>query len=49
MTVGAEVYPDPPAVILIPVTRPALETVAVAVAPVPPPPVNVTDGGKADL
>jgi hypothetical protein len=50
-TVGAAVYPVPPAVTLIdavpeatPVWRMALANVAVAAAPAPPPPVNETVG-----
>ena len=43
VTVGAEVYPVPGLVIVMPVTGPP-ERVAVAVAPDPPPPVIVTVG-----
>ena len=43
VTVGAEVYPDPPLVTLIAVTTP-FTTVALAVAPLPPPPESVTCG-----
>jgi hypothetical protein len=43
LTVGADVYPLPPAVMVTDVTRP-FATVAVAAAPLPPPLVNTTVG-----
>ena len=43
VTVGAEVYPEPPTKPVNPVTIPP-ETVAVALAPVPPPPEKITVG-----
>ncbi len=44
LTVGLEVYPDPPFVSSRAVTLPA--RLAVAVAPVPPPPVKLTAGAE---
>src|SRR3954471_14528880 len=45
MTLGTDVYPEPPAVTVKPVTAPPL-IVAVAVAPEPPPPLIVTTGAE---
>ena len=44
VTVGAEVYPDPP-VILIAMTTPLFTTAVAAAGVVKPPPVRVTAGG----
>ena len=43
LTVGADVYPLPPEVMVINVTSPFV-TIAVAEAPLPAPPVNTTVG-----
>src|SRR3954452_15197757 len=45
MTLGTDVYPEPPAATVKPVTAPPL-IVAVAVAPEPPPPLIVTTGAE---
>ena len=44
VTVGADVYPDPPSSTLIDCTSPFVPRIAVASAPAPPPPEIVTNG-----